>query len=189
MDIKSDGFKSYTSSDYFVEATEAKMSVNVPFVYDEQFIGAYVYQYTSPSSWPNITINSSFITYYVGGSSSFLPIPAGSSGYSYNVTKSLPDGTYYGQRLTLRLVVLPFRMTYGGNTYQYTGTVYIDASMVSGLMTYVATATCSAFGGQEQLVDLVWTGRTLKSDYGATTWEVLGGWRVIGVETTNAVTV
>jgi hypothetical protein len=190
MDIKSDGFKSYTSSDYFVEATEAKMSVNVPFVYDEQFIGAFVYQHTGTATWPNITINSSFITYYVGGSSSFLPIPAGSSGYSYNVTKSLPDGTYYGQRLTLRLVVLPFRMTYGGNTYQYTGTVYIDASMVTGLSTYVATATCSSFGGQEQLVDLVWTGRTLESDYTtSTTWNVLGGWRVLSTVTTNAVTV
>ena len=188
MDIKSDGFKSYDSTDYYVESTEDKMSVNVPFVYDEQYIPALVYAYTTPSAWPNITINSSFITYYVGGVSSFAPIPVGGSGYSYNVTKSLPDGDYYGQRLTFRLVVLPYRLTYGFTSYIYTGTVNIEANVTNTSPSYIASATCTSTSGQEQLVDLVWTGRSFLSDYNTTTWEMLGGWRVLSTVTTAAFT-
>jgi len=190
MDIKSDGFKSYDSTDYYVEADEDKMSVNVPFVYDEQYISVPVYNYTSANSWPNITINSSFITYYVGGVASFSPVPVGSFGYSYFVNKNLPNGTYYGQRLTLRLVVLPYRIIHIGNPYEYTGTVDIWANVVSGISTIIASATCSSNGGEENLVDLVWTGRGFQSAYttglGTTTWEVIGGWRVLSSVTTAA---
>jgi hypothetical protein len=195
MDIKSDGFKSYDSTDYYVEADEDKMSVNVPFVYDEQYIAALVYNYTTATSWPNITINSSFITYYVGGTFGESPIPVGSSGYSYSATKSLPDGTYYGQRLTLRLVVLPFKMTFGGDPYEYTGTVNISANVTGTLPETIATASCTFSSGQEQLVDLVWTGRTLQSVWGppggfgpTTTWNMKGGWRKLSTVTTAAYT-
>jgi hypothetical protein len=189
MDIKSDGFKSYDSTDYYVQADEDKMSVNVPFVYDEQFINVPVYNYASAASWPNITINSSFITYYVGGVAAFSPFPE-SSGYSYNVVKSLPNGAYYGQRLTLRLVVLPFRIIIGTFVYEYTGTVLISGNVTGIGSSTIATASCSNLGGQEQLVDLVWTGRTLQSNYttniSTNTWTVFGGWRILSQVTTAA---
>jgi len=68
--------------------------------------------------------------------------------------------------------------------------VDIWANVVSGISTIIASATCSSNGGEENLVDLVWTGRGFQSAYttglGTTTWEVIGGWRVLSSVTTAA---
>lgn len=141
--------------------------------------GVQVYNFnpTVAGSWnPPTTLTSSFLHVFVGMDYISIENPIGQS-FSYNL--NIPDGSYIGQRLFVRVVVLPASFTSFGNTYTSLGDVTVRARQYANTYSTIDTASSTSTTGEELMIDMIWVENDRYSNYGQATFNSRGNWRVL----------
>lgn len=187
-DVKPVGIHSYGAglgNDYF-KVDQTQVSSGKPVNYKKS-------EYTwNPAgglvpNWGSIT--SSFATWKVGP---FGQASTATGSSSFNQTVVLPDGTYDGQRLTVRLINMPFSYAlFGGGTAYFSGSFRIAGrAYLSGSNTILVGSVSNISGTnymQDVVAELVWmdgeTSVTTVDDVSLYTFTVFGGWRVLSTKT------
>lgn len=142
------------------------------------------------ASWTfdNITLTNSYLEVFVGQSSLRPGVPATSE--TASVDLNIPDGTYDGQVLYLRVFVAPVQLLYSGFTYTYYYNVSVNAKTFLATNSQLSLVSSTATAGgtaEEYWAHLVWTANDLVSQKSTagTTVTSRGQWRVISEGTTT----
>lgn len=167
-----------SSSTEKVKIANDLVTYNVPVTYGVQ---TYNWNPVVGLTWsPPTTLTVSHYQVFVG----MDYLPSSPSAASYNNYLDIPDGTYIGQRLFVRVTVLPAGFSLSGQSYTSIGNIIIRAKQYSTIANgSVDTASSTNTTGEEIMVDMIWVENDHDSYNVNTLYQSKGQWRVLSKTT------